>query len=969
TRGDVGLSDGDFVGVTDFTGTVGAFTDGVQGYQISDPDGLYRLNFDTVDLTAVGAVTVSIDYFLQSTGWEANDLLAIYVVTDQGTETLIDTSGLDIDDLGIEGAWTTLTVDLGADVNSAQLVVELDANSASEALYVDNVMIADTAPADSAILSVSADVEAQAEGDSGTTSFTFTVTRSGVTTGETTVDYIVGGDVDADDFGGTLPAGTVAFADGETEQTITIDIAGDLVTEPDEALTVTLQNPSTGAVIDTGTATGTVLNDDVATATIAEIQGSSLFSALEGQTVQTTGIITYVEPDGFYMQMGTGDGDTGTSDAIFVFVGNNVLQNPDGSLNDGGGLVVVGNDVTVTGDVSEFGDLTQLETSLAAVTVNATGNELPDAVTVTVSATTDAETDFEATEGMRVEVISGDPTENLTVITNFNLDRFGEIVVSAGTQVQPTQIFDAQTEQAEIDALLNANANNRLIIDDGDFGSNPDVINFVPNISAGDDGDGLLGAQDDFDLGGTLRIGTEITAPVQGIMTEGFGDYRVLATDPIQIDDSTNDGARPDTPDDVLGNAGGGKLDGQLIVTSFNVLNYFTTLDEGGNQTGPDGDLNPRGATSAGDLVRQTDKIVNAILTSGSDVLALQELENNGFGSASAVAALVAALNAADAGADWQFVDPTDPSDPGENGFVGTDAIMTGIIFNANEVTLVYSDYLEFEESSAADTFAIAEVLNAYVPAGDQLGDFQRNRPGTVATFEENDTGEKFTIASVHNKSKGDSGLQDLADGIQSALDNGTIPAGDVAAVEAALASLLADPNFDQGDGQGFWNAVRNDASVELTTWLEGTYLPEAVAAGDLDGITVSDKTLIMGDFNAYAEEDPTQTVRDFDGDDVGNDPDYVDVIDTFVPGGQDESYSFVFDGQQGTLDQAFATDALADLITGSTEWHINADEPDLLNYDSEFNNPGFYSDNVFAASDHDPLLIGLDFNTPIDIA
>ena len=51
-------------------------------------------------------------------------------------------------------------------------------------------------------------------------------------------------------------------------------------------------------------------------------------------------------------------------------------------------------------------------------------------------------------------------------------------------------------------------------------------------------------------------------------------------------------------------------------------------------------------------------------------------------------------------------------------------------------------------------------------------------------------------------------------------------------------------------------------------------------------------------------------------------------------------------------------------LVTGLTEWHINAQEPDLLGYSSQFNNPGFYGDTVFAASDHDPLILGLDLET-----
>lgn len=112
-----------------------------------------------------------------------------------------------------------------------------------------------------------------------------------------------------------------------------------------------------------------------------------------------------------------------------------------------------------------------------------------------------------------------------------------------------------------------------------------------------------------------------------------------------------------------------------------------------------------------------------------------------------------------------------------------------------------------------------------------------------------------------------------------------------------------------------------------------------------------------MGDFNAYAEEDPVQAVRD----DAG----YTDLIDQFL--GQDEAYSYVFDGQQGTLDQALASESLANQVTDLTEWHINADEPDLLNYDQDFNDPGFYNEDPFAASDHDPVILGLNLGAQGD--
>jgi predicted extracellular nuclease len=329
-----------------------------------------------------------------------------------------------------------------------------------------------------------------------------------------------------------------------------------------------------------------------------------------------------------------------------------------------------------------------------------------------------------------------------------------------------------------------------------------------------------------------------------------------------------------------------------------------------------------------------------------AEVFALQEIENNGFGDASAIATLVDALNAEalaqGTGAVYAYVNPL-----GADGFLGSDAIMTGMVYDTTKLTLVHADSLVFEEASAADTYAIAEYLNGFVSSGDQVGDFQRNRPATIATFQD-ENGEVFTVASNHFKSKGDSNLQDLADAVQSALNAGSIPADDVAEVEAALTALRADPNFDQGNGQGFWNQVRTDASTELTAWLESTY------ASDLSDLGVTDADyLLMGDFNAYAEEDPVQSVRDGAG--------YTDLIDQFI--GQEDAYSFVFDGQQGTLDQALASDSMTDQVTGLTEWHINADEPDLFNY----RDGDFYSDDPFAASDHDPVIVGLDLGSQPD--
>lgn len=131
--GGSGLSDGDFVGVTSFAGNVGSYTEGTQGYQISDSDGIFNLYLDGV----AGATSVSLDYFVNSTGYEGLDFISISA----GGVIGLDTVDQDIDDLEIEGEWRTIT---WTNLTSSEVVISVDFNSASEAIYIDNVQWSST---------------------------------------------------------------------------------------------------------------------------------------------------------------------------------------------------------------------------------------------------------------------------------------------------------------------------------------------------------------------------------------------------------------------------------------------------------------------------------------------------------------------------------------------------------------------------------------------------------------------------------------------------------------------------------------------------------------------------------------------------------------------------------------------------------------------------------------------------------
>lgn len=116
------------------------------------------------------------------------------------------------------------------------------------------------------VLEIVATDAAKAEGDLGVTPFTFTVTRSGDTSGATTVDWLVvgSGDNPADtaDFGGSLPSGTISFDENETTEVVTVDVSGDIAFEADEEFTVSLTNASGDAVVVAASAIGTIENDD-----------------------------------------------------------------------------------------------------------------------------------------------------------------------------------------------------------------------------------------------------------------------------------------------------------------------------------------------------------------------------------------------------------------------------------------------------------------------------------------------------------------------------------------------------------------------------------------------------------------------------------------------------------------------------------------------------------------------------------
>ncbi len=168
-----------------------------------------------------------------------------------------------------------ITVNVAADravENNERFAVTLAAPSAGTSIGTATAggIIQNDDTAGTGTLSIARLRAARAEGHSGSTDFTFLISRTGTTTGTAAVDWAVtGGGISgtnaaaASDFAiGTLPSGSVSFAAGETSKPVTIQVKGDTGIELNESFTVTLGNAAQGTKLGTASATGLIWNDD-----------------------------------------------------------------------------------------------------------------------------------------------------------------------------------------------------------------------------------------------------------------------------------------------------------------------------------------------------------------------------------------------------------------------------------------------------------------------------------------------------------------------------------------------------------------------------------------------------------------------------------------------------------------------------------------------------------------------------------
>lgn len=471
----------------------------------------------------------------------------------------------------------------------------------------------------------------------------------------------------------------------------------------------------------------------------------------------------------------------------------------------------IGQELGVSGRVTELGSGPDTLTALVEVIAHTVCSEAADLPLQPVMLPLDA-LEREGLEGMRVALEGA-----LTLSDTYDMYR-GEWTLCAG---EPPRLPTEDGAPGRAAASLAADNRDRTV--------------------------GIVLPGPDFPA---LPVGTSITH-VEGIMGNPGGHQRLLLESMPRV--------AAEVPEIIEAPAPGG-----LRIVSLNLLNYFNGDGQGG------GFPTARGARTLPEFLAQQERTRAALSLIQPDLLAVQELENDGFGVRGAAQSLLDLLNATGS-SDWAFIDPG-------VGRIGGDIITVGL----------------FYRTQALEPVGAAELLQG--PAFDRL-----SRVPIAQRFRERSSGVEVLVAVNHLKSKG------------RCPDQG--------------------PDADQDDGQGCWNHARVDAVHALTPWLERL----AAESG-------TERVLILGDMNAWRQEDPIRAYRD-----AG----YVELVESLSGLPQ---YSYLFFGQRGTLDYALASPALSADARQAAIWHINADWPRDLPLPAPW----------LRMSDHDPVVVDFEFSQSI---
>ncbi|WP_353506795.1 ExeM/NucH family extracellular endonuclease [Marinobacter apostichopi] len=397
---------------------------------------------------------------------------------------------------------------------------------------------------------------------------------------------------------------------------------------------------------------------------IARIQGTGDHSPMAGQTVTVEAVMSHDSRQkggfqGFYLQQADHqtDSDPRTSEALFVYTRR--------STGD------IGDRLRITGTVKEFHGLTEL------VGIKALTRCGREPVPAPVALSLPWPQHPESLENMRVRF-----EQPLTVIDSHNLARYGELTLAQADQVNATEYLEPgpSAQQANERQRLH-----RVVLDDGRRQQQPRPVPWPP---------GGLTANN------SVRAGNRF-GQLAGVLDFRFGDWRLqpeAMPELLKANPRQPPPARPEQP--------------HLRLVTLNLANYFN-----GNGDGQ-GFPTSRGARSQTDYEHQHQRLLAALRAPDPDILALTELENDGYGATSSVATLAEAL-----GPRWRVV-----TTPGAD---GQDEIRTALLYRSDRV----------------QTSGRAERLTT--------GLFQhRGRPPVTQVFRAKDGDTGVRITALHLKSK-----------------------------------------------------------------------------------------------------------------------------------------------------------------------------------------------------------------------
>lgn len=453
--------------------------------------------------------------------------------------------------------------------------------------------------------------------------------------------------------------------------------------------------------------------------TIMEIQGaghvSDLVSATpldpttggNGPRVITTGIVTAIDSDGFYLQNATGDGNIATSDAIFVFT-------------DSAPTVTIGDALDVTGSVSEFYPGGQGSNNLSTtqiggaieITVLSSGNALPDAIVLGANG-----------RPLPSEVIDDDAFASFDPETD-GIDFWESLEGMLVTAPQPVAV-SGTTSFGEVFVTVDGGADATGLSERGTLNISPDDFNPEK-------------VQIDWDFGldaVDVNVGA-VFDDITGVVSYDFGNYQINPTEQVTVIEPSP--LEPEVTELAA-------AENQLTIASYNVLNLDPIVERqeftnNGEARNVDDDLGD------GRFDAIAEQIVNNL--GSPDIIGLQEVQDNtggeindGITSASLTfETLIDAIDLADDGlmndsSGYAYVDNTFITDLASGGQPGGN-IRTGFLYKEDRVSLV---------EGSVQTIGSQEAGQA----------FEGARLPLVATFAFN--GEDVTVVNNHFSSKGGS--------------------------------------------------------------------------------------------------------------------------------------------------------------------------------------------------------------------